>query len=74
VVADARRLPSHGSCAAVVAAFSYNHVPDPDAALVDAARVVGPGGVVLASAYATQDTHPVKAAVDRAAHGGRVGA
>ena len=68
VVADARRLPlATGSCTAVVAAFSFNHVPDPARALVDAARVVGPGGVVLASAYATQDTHPVKAAVDRAA-------
>ena len=29
-VADARRLPvATGSCGAVVAAFSYNHVPDP---------------------------------------------
>jgi SAM-dependent methyltransferase len=67
-VADARRLPlADGSCAAVVAAFSYNHVPDPHVALAEAARVVAPGGVVLASAYAADDTHPVKAAVDTAA-------
>jgi len=68
VVADARRLPlATASCAAVVAAFSFNHVPDPELALADAARVVGPDGAVLASAYATDDTHPVKEAVDRAA-------
>ena len=67
-VADARRLPlATASCAAVVAAFSYNHVPDPELAVADAARVVVPGGAVLASAYATDDTHPVKEAVDRAA-------
>ena len=67
-MADARRLPlATGSCAAVVAAFSYNHVPDPELALADAARVVVPGGAVLASAYAADDTHPVKAAVERAA-------
>ena len=68
VVADARRLPlATASCTAVVAAFSYNHVPDPERALADAARVVVPGGAVLASAYGADDTHPVKAAVDRAA-------
>ena len=67
VVADARRLPlASGSCAAVVAAFSFNHVPDPEVALAEAARVVGPGGVVLASAYAEDDAHPVKAAVEAA--------
>jgi SAM-dependent methyltransferase len=68
VVADARRLPlATASCGAVVAAFSYNHVPDPELALADAARVVVPGGVVLASAYAADDTHPVKEAVEHAA-------
>jgi ubiquinone/menaquinone biosynthesis C-methylase UbiE len=67
VVADARRLPlASGSCGGVVAAFTYNHVPDPELALADAARVVAPGGVVLASAYAADDTHPVKAAVEEA--------
>lgn len=68
VVADARRLPlASGSCRAVVAAFSFNHVPDPDLALVEAARVVSPPGAVLASAYAEDDAHPVKAAVEAAA-------
>jgi SAM-dependent methyltransferase len=68
VVADVRHLPlAPGSCTAVVAAFSYNHVPDPGLALIDAARVVGPGGVVLASTYGSDDTHPVKAAADAAA-------
>lgn len=67
-VADARRLPlASGTCGAVVAAFSYNHVPDPHLALADAARVVSPGGVVLASAYATDDSHPAKTAVETAA-------
>jgi SAM-dependent methyltransferase len=68
VVADLRRLPlASGVCAAVVAAFSFNHVPDPEVALTDAARVVEPGGAVLVSAYAVGDSHPVKDAVDRAA-------
>lgn len=66
-VADARHLPlASGSCAAVVAAFCFNHLPDPERALVEAARVTRAGGVVLASAYAADDTHPVKAAVDTA--------
>jgi len=67
-VGDGRHLPvaSH-TCGAVVAAFSYNHVPDPHLALVEAARVVIPGGAVAASSYAADDDHPVKAAVDAAA-------
>ena len=67
VVADARVLPvAAGSLVAVVAAFSYNHLVDPEAALRDAARVVRPGGVILASSYAEDDRHPVKAAVETA--------
>ncbi len=66
-VADVRCLPlATGSCAAVVAAFSFNHVPDPHVALREAARVVASGGVVLASAYAVDDHHPVREAVDTA--------
>ncbi len=67
-VADARRLPlPAGSCGAVVAAFSYNHLRDPAGALREAARVVRSGGAILVSAYAADDLHPVKAAVDQAA-------
>lgn len=67
-VADGRHLPlSTDACGAVVAAFSYNHVPDPHIALAEAARVVAPGGAVLASANAADDDHPVRAAVDAAA-------
>jgi SAM-dependent methyltransferase len=67
-VSDARRLPLADACVgAVVAAFSYNHVSDPHEALAEARRALRPGGWVLASAYATDDTHPVKDAVDRAA-------
>lgn len=68
VVADGRALPvASGSCGAAVAAFSYNHVPDPDRAFAEARRVVASGGAVLASAYATDDDHAAKAAVDTAA-------
>jgi ubiquinone/menaquinone biosynthesis C-methylase UbiE len=67
VAADARALPlGTRSVGAVVAAFSYNHVPEPALALAEARRVVAPGGAVLASAYASDDDHPVKAAVDAA--------
>ena len=66
-VADARHLPfASSSCAAVVAAFCFNHLPDADQALADAARVVRPGGVVLVSAYAEGDDHAVKGAVEAA--------
>jgi SAM-dependent methyltransferase len=68
VVSDARALPlADRSVGGVVAAFSLNHVADPHRALAEAARVVAPGGPVLASAYADDDAHPVKAAVDAAA-------
>jgi ubiquinone/menaquinone biosynthesis C-methylase UbiE len=66
--ADGRRLPiAAGSCGAVVAAFSFNHVPDPHRAFAEAARVLAPHGGVLASSYAADDDHPAKAAVDAAA-------
>lgn len=68
VVADASTLPMPDrSVDGVVAAFSLNHLPTPEAALREAARVVRPGGPVLVSAYAAEDGHPVKDAVDAAA-------
>jgi ubiquinone/menaquinone biosynthesis C-methylase UbiE len=64
VVGDARALPfRNGAFDAVVAAFSLNHVPDPAAALAEAARVLRPGGALAVSAYTTDDTHPVKEVV-----------
>ena len=66
VVADARQLPfAAASFDVALAAFSFNHLDEPAAAFVEAARVVRPGGAVLASAYAADDTHPVKAAVEQ---------
>ena len=61
VVGDARVLPFRDEAFdAVVAAFSLNHLSDPAIALAEARRVLRPGGGLAASAYATDDTHPVK--------------
>lgn len=66
-VADARHLPfARASVDAVVAAFSFNHLPDPEVALAGSAHVTRPGGFVLVSAYSRDDDHPVKAAVSQA--------
>jgi SAM-dependent methyltransferase len=44
-VADMRRLPfSDASFSSVLAVQSLEHVPDPDAVVAEALRVVGPGG------------------------------
>lgn len=72
VVANALALPFRGASFDItVAAFCLNHLADPDLGLQEAARVTRHGGAVVASAYATDDTHPVKAAVEEAlaAHG-----
>jgi SAM-dependent methyltransferase len=67
VVGDARVLPFRDRAFdAVVAAFSINHVPDPAVALAEAARVLRPGGGLAVSAYAVDDTHPVKEIVREA--------
>ena len=66
--ADARALPIRtDGVDGWVAAFCLNHVPDPELALVEAVRVVRGGGPIVASAYAADDTHPAKAAVEAAA-------
>lgn len=68
VCADALRLPfPDARFTAVVAAFSLNHVSESGVALCEAARVVAPGGGLVVSAYAEDDTHPAKDAMDQAA-------
>jgi ubiquinone/menaquinone biosynthesis C-methylase UbiE len=68
VVGDALALPLRTEALdAVVAAFSLNHLADPVAGLREAARVTKAGGIVLASAYADDDAHPAKQAVEAAA-------
>jgi SAM-dependent methyltransferase len=68
VVADALALPlADRSVDVVAAAFSINHLGDQVGALAEAGRVLRRGGALVASAYADDDSHPVKAAVDTAA-------
>jgi SAM-dependent methyltransferase len=67
VVADAGRLPvAGGRVDGVVAAFSFNHLADPASGLREATRVCRPASPVLVAAYAADDHHPVKEAVERA--------
>jgi SAM-dependent methyltransferase len=67
VAGDACRLPfADATFAAVVAAFSLNHLTEPARGLAEAARVIEPGGGLVASAYADDDTHPAKEAVEAA--------
>ena len=67
VLADATRLPFHdGVFGGLVAAYCYNHLEDPVLGLREARRVTAADGPVLASAYAEDDTHPVKTASEEA--------
>ena len=67
VVSDIRALGLRDECFdAVVAAFSLNHLTDPRPAAAEAARVLRPRGGLIVAAYAADDTHPVKQAVERA--------
>ena len=66
-VGDALALPfARRAFDLIVAAFSLNHLADPAAGLAEAARVTRGGGAVVASAYAADDVHPVKGAVEGA--------
>lgn len=65
VAGDARRLPFRdGAFGAVVAAFSLNHVPDLPRALAECRRVLRPGGLLLASTFASGEDHPAKRIVE----------
>lgn len=67
VVSQATQLAiAGGSVDGVAASFSLNHLPDPAAGLREARRVCRPGSPVLVSAYAAEDHHPVKDAVEQA--------
>jgi ubiquinone/menaquinone biosynthesis C-methylase UbiE len=67
IVSDATRLAvADRSVAGVVAAFSFNHLADPVAGFREALRVCRPGSAVLVAAYAGDDDHPVKRAVEQA--------
>jgi SAM-dependent methyltransferase len=57
---------SNDAVDAVVLGFLLNHLADPAAALAEAARVVRPGGWVLASTWARENDHPVKHLVEAA--------
>jgi ubiquinone/menaquinone biosynthesis C-methylase UbiE len=66
-VADCRALPiADGALGGAVAAFSLNHLRDPVTGLAEARRATAMGGCVLVSAYAEEDAHPAKAAVEGA--------
>jgi ubiquinone/menaquinone biosynthesis C-methylase UbiE len=64
-VCDVLALPVRGGAAGgAVAAFLLNHLEQPVAALSELARVVGPGGPVLASVFSNAEQTEVKDAVD----------
>jgi SAM-dependent methyltransferase len=68
VAGDAYRLPFRAaSFDAVVAAFVFNHLDDPVAALAEAARVTRPGGALLAATFHADWEHPAKQQVEAAA-------
>jgi SAM-dependent methyltransferase len=65
VAGDAMLLPFRDRAfAAVVAGFCLSHLPDPVGGLRESARVTGVGGVVVASSFASQPSHPAKAEVE----------
>ena len=70
VAADAGALPlaAHTVEGAAIG-FCLNHVAEPWRLLAEAARVVRPGGTVLASTFARGADHPARLAVEEAARG-----
>ena len=65
VVGDISRLPLvDGAVDGAAAAFVLNHLADPVAALVEARRVVRPGGFIVASVFSIADPPAAKAAID----------
>src|SRR5262249_46911388 len=63
VAGDIVALPvATAAFGATIAAFVINHLADPAAGLAEMRRVTRPGGAVLATVYASDDRHPVKAA------------
>lgn len=68
VAADAVRLPlAPGRFDALLSAFLINHLPEPHLLLAEAARVVGPGGLIMVTTFGASGDHPAKAAVDAVA-------
>lgn len=64
---DALALPfAADAFDAAIAAFSLNHLTNPAAGLTEMARVTRSGGGLVVAAYAADDGHPVKAAVEAA--------
>jgi ubiquinone/menaquinone biosynthesis C-methylase UbiE len=65
VVADVMRLPFPGAVVDVtVASFVLNHLADPEGGFAELARVVRPGGAVLATVYANSSHSENRDSVD----------
>jgi SAM-dependent methyltransferase len=68
--ADVLRLPLRPAAVDLtMAAFVINHIPRPERALAELARVTRPGGTVLATTFTDAGPHPAKAAVEETAAG-----